>query len=284
MAEQEESNEIVFDVSEPISKPEPEQAKTETPPVAENAEEAEQSEPAEAETDKESDKKPEKVFTQAELDAIIQKRVNKLERKLTQQFAQPQQEVKPEVREDEPRIEDFTDYADYVKAAAKYEVRQELAAERKAQQESDNKRSYEAEESRKAKLAETLMDNGHEKYADFDDVAESTGDLLRSKNLKFSTAMMGALYETENSHDIVYHLGKNPEEAERIARLSPYAQAKEIGKLEDKLSAKKPVKPSSAPAPATPINSGKSASKSYEDMTTDEYIADARKRGAAWAR
>lgn len=235
-----------------------------------------------------------KTFTEeelkAQLDAEAAKIRNKYERKLekarieAETRAKVMQEVaaKPEPTEDEPRVEDFTDYADYLKAHTNYAVNKALAAERAKQQEESNKRSYQAEESRKAQLAEALMENGHEKYPDFDEVAESTGDLLRSKGLKFSNAMMGALYEAENSHDIVYHLGKHPEEAERLANLPAYAQAKEIGKLEAKLAIKQPVKTSNAPEPVKPIEGGKNLTKRLEDMTYDEMLEHDRKRGARY--
>lgn len=235
-----------------------------------------------------------KTFTEdevkAQLDAEAAKIRNKYERKLEkarieqETRAQVLQEIsaKQEARDDEPRVEDFSDYSDYLRAAARYEVKQELAQERAKQQEQESQRSYEKENARKQQLAETLMENGHDKYRDFDEVAESTGDLLRSKGLKFSNAMMGALYEAENSHDIVYHLGKNPAEAERIANLPAYAQAKEIGKLEDKLSAKQPVKASNAPDPIKPIEGGKNLTKRLEDMTYEEMLEHDRKRGAKY--
>jgi hypothetical protein len=235
-----------------------------------------------------------KTFTEdelkAQLDAEAAKIRNKYERKLEKERiaaetrAQVLQEVaaKPVPKDDEPRVEDFTDYGDYLKAAARYEVKQELAQERANQQEQESKRSYEKENARREQLAEKLTENGYAKYPDFEEVAESTGDLLRSKGLKFSNAMMGALYEADNSHDIVYHLGKNLEEAERIASLPAYAQAKEIGKLEAKLAEKKPIKTSNAPDPIKPIEGGKNLTKKLEDMSYEEMLEHDRKRGARY--
>jgi hypothetical protein len=277
------SNEIVFDTSDP--KPESEQAKPETPPVAENAEAA-NAEPAKADepTEKPSAPEAEKTFTQAELDAIVQKRLNKLERKLTQQIHDVAKPEPVAVPTSKPQIEDFTDYADYVEALTEFKAKEIIQGERQREVDERNRQSYESENERKEVLQTELMEKGNDKYTDFDDVARKTGEHLKSKGLSFSQAMLGALLETSNAHDIVYHLGTDLNDAARIAALPAYAQAKEIGKLEDKLSAKAPPKPSSAPAPATPIHSGKSTAKSYEDMTTEEYTADARRRGAAWAR
>jgi hypothetical protein len=92
------------------------------------------------------------------------------------------------------------------------------------------------------------------------------------------------MIESDQSADIVYHLAKNPEEAKRIAALPAYAQAKEIGKLEDRLSAKKPIKVSNAPEPIKPVDGGKNFTKKLEDMTIDEMIEHDRKRGAKYIR
>ncbi len=60
---------------------------------------------------------------------------------------------------------------------------------------------------------------------------------------------------------ILYHLAKNPDEAERIASLPLGQQAREIWKLEQTLaSAKPPVKPSAAPEPIKPLGGSKAVS------------------------
>ena len=68
--------------------------------------------------------------------------------------------------------------------------------------------------------------------------------------------------------DLAYWLGTTPKEADRISRLSPLLQAREIGKIEAKLAASPPVKPTtSAPAPITPVTARASGNPSYD--TTD---------------
>jgi len=235
-----------------------------------------------------------KTFTEeelkAQLDAEAAKIRNKYERKLekarieSQTRAQVLQEVasQQESQPDAPREEDFTDYGEFLRASARYEVKQEMAEIRKQEQQREVDIKQQSEQSRKAELEEALMEKGNSKYSDFEEVAESTGELLKSKNLRFSTAMLGALLEAENSQDIVYHLGKTPEEAERIAKLPAYAQAKEIGKLELSLSAKKPVKTSNAPEPVKPIEGGKNLTKRLEDMSYEEMREHDRKRGAKY--
>ena len=66
-----------------------------------------------------------------------------------------------------------------------------------------------------------------------------------------------AIDAAEAPGKILHYLAKNPDEAERIASLSPGKQAREIVRLDEKL-AKPPVKPSKAPEPIKPVG-GKTA-------------------------
>jgi hypothetical protein len=87
--------------------------------------------------------------------------------------------------------------------------------------------------------------------------------------------------------DVAYYLGSNPREAERISRLSPYLQAKEIGKIEVKLTDNPPVKrTTNAPPPIKPVTAktvGAPARdttdpRSVKDMSTSEWIEAERLR------
>jgi len=238
------------------------------------------------------DKPAEKTFTQEDLDKVVQKTKAKLERKAERErieletrlkVSQEVQKAAP-VSEDEPKVEDFEDYTQYLKALAKHTVKMERAAqEAESKSAESRKQQQSAIERHNAKQAE-VWEAGNDKYDDFDEMANKTGQHLKSKGLSFAPEMLGALLETENAADIVHHLGVDLAEAERIARLTPYAQAKEIGKLEDKLSAKKPPKISSAPKPIAPIGSGTASAKSPEEMSVREYTEWRAKQGARWAR
>jgi hypothetical protein len=87
--------------------------------------------------------------------------------------------------------------------------------------------------------------------------------------------------------DLAYYLGSNPREADRISKLTPYSQAKEIGKLEAKL-ASEPVlkKTTSAPPPIAPISGRSTGAPSFDttdprsvkSMSTSEWIEAERQR------
>jgi hypothetical protein len=97
--------------------------------------------------------------------------------------------------------------------------------------------------------------------------------------------------ETIQSSDIgpelAYYLGSNPKDAERISRMTPLAQAKEIGKIEAKLANDPPVKrTTSAPAPISPVTARSSGAAAYDTtdprstktMTDSQWIEAERRR------
>jgi hypothetical protein len=101
--------------------------------------------------------------------------------------------------------------------------------------------------------------------------------------------MAEAIRAADNGPDVLYYLGSNPKEAERISRLPPAIQAKEIGKIEAKLDNDPPVKKSSsAPAPISPVTARKSGSASFPTtdprsvsaMSTSDWINAERQRQA----
>jgi hypothetical protein len=99
--------------------------------------------------------------------------------------------------------------------------------------------------------------------------------------------MAQTIQSSDIGPDVAYYLGANPKEADRISRLAPYVQAKEIGRIEAKLASEPMVKKtSSAPPPFTPVTpSSKGAStydttdpRSIKSMSTSEWIAADRAR------
>lgn len=102
-------------------------------------------------------------------------------------------------------------------------------------------------------------------HSDFDEVMEDAAEL------PISQAMHVAIQEADRGPEIAYHLAKHPEEAERIAKLSPIGAAREIGKLEASLpapasSAKPAAKPAAKPLPKPAQNVGGSHSPDVIDL------------------
>jgi hypothetical protein len=98
--------------------------------------------------------------------------------------------------------------------------------------------------------------------------------------------MADVIRASEIGPELAYHLGTNPSEASRIAKMSPYLQAKEIGRLEGKLLSEPPArKTSSAPAPITPVRPKGSPPvidttdpRAAEQLSVSEWIAKENER------
>lgn len=176
-----------------------------------------------------------------------------------EQLAKPQPLV-------EPKVDDFTNYDDFVKAREDYAREQ---GKREASEEAERKRKEDDERRTAAEMAAKAREfstDGMAKYDDFFDVA------LNRENFDPSPQVANIILESEQAVDVAYYLGKNPDVADRLEDMSPTQAAREIGRIEATLSTRK-AKPSSAPAPIKPIGPGKDTpTPKPEDIPYSEYV------------
>lgn len=217
----------------------------------------------------ETEEKSVKTFTQEELDAAIGKRLAREQRKWEREQA-ARQAAQPAPKPVElPSVEQFQSPEAYAEALAEQKA-EELIRRREAErQRSEILESYhEKEEEIRAK------------YEDFEQVAYNP-------NLSITPVMAESIQASDIGPEVAYFLGSNPKEADRIARLQPFLQAKEIGKIEAKLAANPPVKKTtSAPAPISPVTAKSSGQPAYDTtdprsiktMSTSEWIEAERQR------
>lgn len=218
---------------------------TATPPAVETA--------PEVTADGEQGEQPaSKVFTQEELDAAIGKRLAREQRKWEreQQARLKETQAMQTMPQGAPSRDQYESDEAYADALATVKAEQ-LVAQRRQQEEF--RKTLEAYEESEEKA--------RDKYDDFDQVT-------RNPKLHITNVMLEAIHSSDNGPDVAYYLGTNPKEAERIASLSPFLQAKEIGKIEVKIASNPPVKKtSSAPAPISPVTARGATPPVYD--TTD---------------
>ena len=219
----------------------------------------------------------EKKFSQVELDAMIGKRLAREQRKWEreQQAKQAEMQVRQSVPKELPPADQFESVEAYAEALAVKKA-EELIAQRELQRQRAQVEDAYAEREEEARA----------KYDDFDQVAYNP-------NLRITDVMAETIKASEAGTDLAYWLGSNPKEADRISRLSPLLQAREIGKIEAKLSAEPPQKKTtSAPEPIRPVsaravNPGVTDTtdpRSTQTMSTSEWIAAERQRQITKAR
>ena len=203
----------------------------------------------------------EKLFTQEELNAEFGKRLARERRKMEREFAAKQSPA--------PLLENADTPEAYAEALA-YQKAEQILHEREVKRQ-------------QAEILDGYRDREEEardKYEDFEQVAYNP-------NLRITDVMAQTIQASEIGPDVAYFLGANPKEADRISKLQPILQAKEIGKLEAKL-ADNPVvkKTTSAPTPIAPVTARSSGAPVYDTtdprsvktMSTSEWIAADRAR------
>ena len=214
-----------------------------------------------------------KTFTQEELDAIVSKRLareqRKWEREQAARAATLEAAKAPTAPAEPPVVDGFEDAQAYAEAMAEYKAQQIIAQREAAKQQAALLESY-----------QTLEEEARDKYDDFEQVAYNP-------NLSVTEVMAQTIQASDIGPDVIYYLGQNPKEADRIARMPAILQAKEIGKIEAKLADNPPVKVTSkAPAPIAPVTARSTGSPSYDTtdprsikaMSTSEWIEAERAR------
>jgi len=207
---------------------------------------------------------PVKAFTQEELDAAIGKRLAREQRKWERERV-----VTAPVVAADPRPEQFDSTESYADALAMKKAEQLLYERDVQRQQTEVLGAYHDRE-----------EEARNKYDDFEQVAYNP-------SLKITTVMAQTIQSSDIGPDVAYYLGANPKEADRISRLAPYVQAKEIGRIEAKLASEPMVKKtSSAPPPFTPVTPSSNGASTYDttdprsikSMSTSEWIAADRAR------
>lgn len=267
----------------------PENAEETPSAAADDDQTAETADDSETADDKKEDKQDEQPGKKGR---GYQRRIDKLTRDLhelrgrldqataasTKPAEQTPEVMHPDAPTDEPSLEAFTNDAKYqtyeqahqawTKALLKYErVQETRAAETQAQETAAREQ---------AKVWGDRVEEYRGKTPDFDDT-------LADCELMISVPMQAAIRDSDLGPAMLYHLAKNPAEAERISKLGPVSAVRELGKIEVKLST--PVTPakraSAAPNPPAQVGGGaSSAAKSLTDPNIDfrEFEKQANKR------
>jgi hypothetical protein len=198
-------------------------------------------------------------------------------------LAQDAVTAKPETkaaegRPDKPKLENFDSYDKWQDAQDEYlEKLAEWKVDQREQVRNEQARQQQAQQ-QQAAIAKTWterLEATRARIPDFDDVVQGA---IADHNVQISRAMSEAITESEQGPDVVYYLAKHPDEARRISALSPLAAAREIGKIELKVTPEAEpdktaeVKVSKAPPPVKPVGSKASTGKTLDDAG-DDYQA-----------
>lgn len=202
-----------------------------------------------------------------------ERREEQLRQLLAQQLTQPQppqtfQPAQPQPTNERPVLEQFDSYESFTEALTDWKATQAVQTalqQREAAQRQAEEQRLQAE---RARTWEQRATDATTRYADFNEVA-------LNRDLPVSPAMAEVIQSVDNGPDVLYHLGRNPAEAARIAALSPAQAAFALGSLAASLSAP-PTKatPRPVPQPINPLAGGNAAPATDPDnMSSDQWLA-----------
>jgi hypothetical protein len=194
-----------------------------------------------------------------------------------------------------PVADQFDTYDAYVEALTEWKADERVSKKLAERDESSAK--SETERARQSNWAKSV-EAAKAKYSDYDSV-------LSQSEVNVASHVTDLLLDSEQGAELAYFLDRNPDIADKLNGMSEKQAAREIGRIEARLSAEAPApvdestqsaapppppqaakpKTSAAPAPARPVTPvGRSGSPPLEKMGMEEYVEARRKQGASWAR
>lgn len=219
------------------------------------ADNAENTEPSEAERVKQS----------------MQKRINQMRAKngeyerrmqdMADKLAQLEKAQGPQA----PREDDFESVEEYLIAKGKFEAQREIQTQ---QQEEQKKLQEQRQREEQAKVQATFdqrVSKFKENASDFDEVSQDAFSILESENSLTSQALAHAFIELENGPALLYQLGKNPDVFEDVVSASPVEAIFKLAQLENSLSAA-PQKTQPKPVNHKPVKSSAGKSEKTGDV------------------
>lgn len=204
----------------------------------------------------------------------VQKRINELtrqreeERRRAEYWAQVAQERAAAQQPQTPNIttntqlsvDNFNTYEEFMQALAQQEAMKIVERQRQIEAQQVKQQELAVQRQRfQSQQAEAIA-----KYADFEEV-------VNNPSIPVTPAMVDGIMDSDMSGDVMYYLGKHPDEARKMAGMTPTAVLREIGKIEAKLTIKPPTKLPGAPPPPSTIGNKQNAGIDPEKLSMEEY-------------
>lgn len=156
----------------------------------------------------------------------VKERLGRQEKRHQREMRQMRAEMQSLMSQNQPN-ESQQMNGNYGDAPVDDQIQQAVRLALQAQDEQKRKAKEKESADHVNKRYQSLQDNldkGSDKYEDFDEV-------VRAQDAPYTSAMRDAALFLDNPAEVLYKLGKKPEELKRIAQLHPVDQAREMVKL-----------------------------------------------------
>ena len=194
---------------------------------------------------------------------MLEERLNQLEQRQTQS-----QQPVAQQQQNEPKLEDFSSYEDYISAKAEYIAEQRVTSTlREAQQRSAAEKAQVAHQSAVQAFVSRVATATAE-LPDFEEViAEST--------IPMPQHMEQAIYDSEVGPHLAYYLATHEDEALALTKMNPISAVRSLGRIEAKIENGfyKKAQKSNAPEPIVPAGTKTKVTKNPSEMTDAEFAA-----------
>ena len=227
-----------------------------------------------------------------QIEALIQA-LNKVGGNANTKQETSQVQEKPPEKPAKPKLAQFQTYEEYQSAVDAWEDQRDKYYDDKLAYELKSRLSKADQEKQEISHRQTVADGWAQQVAKAREEFEDFDEIAFSPEVPMSNAMMEAITTSEHGAKIAYELGTNPDEADRISRLSAIAAAREIGKIESRIANSKSAdaeegeqeeevkpKPSATKAPKPPSTVRRQSGTSNEPRDSDDYKTWLRKRNA----
>jgi hypothetical protein len=165
-----------------------------------------------------------------------------------------------------PKEEDFKgDFLAFERAQTAYEVRKAIQEDRQRDQ-------AQARSAAEQAVLQDMIDDHADRVAEFKTKVPDFDDVIKGVAGKhpLNESLFRLLIESDKSAHLAYHLAKNPDRIDRLNAMSPVAAAREIGRIESRLSLPQPKKQTQASKPVTPPKGG--AAPSSQDSELEGWL------------
>lgn len=197
------------------------------------------------------------------------------------------QKVEPPADDPRPSFDSYDSVEQYEQDIEAWSRRQ---AQRESQAKPQDPSGPSVEEQEAIDRIQNAAIEAADRYPDFEDV-------VYDPSLPLTQEMIRAAADTESVVDVLYHLGQNPQEAQRLSQLKGTSLIREMGRLEARLEASNSgngaaqpsqggEQPTSAPEPIQPVrgNRAKREPTNPDELDIDTWMARERERLAKQRR
>ena len=229
----------------------------------------EQATAAESQVNEEGQEKEARTFSQAEVDALIQKRLAKEARRSERRIAEELAKVRQTQQTPPPSRDEFATDEEHQRASLDHVIAKR--AEELAEKKLAERRERETMEQSTAAFWEKA-DELTERFPDFDSV-------VRDPDLPLNGPILEFVMDSDIGPELAYHLGKHKGEALKLARMSPVKAVMRLLEIQNEIKSKPKARISAAPEPMQPVgNRGRSTSTAMPSDSDDMETWAAKER------